>query len=164
MASQNRSLENAIYRLVDNLSSQNKPSGLHDLLTGGDRSGDHNQPANEPEPPVPMLDDDDRRLFDENNDQDTDSDPADAGPSGLQLKDELRQLHLLTQYLEPSSTTAQTSTQFINMTPTFRKGYELAKMKQNYLEKTDKIDKMSGHRDSLIRAVYRGIASHPSSK
>ena len=111
-----------------------------------------------------MLDDDDRRLFDDNDHRDTDPDPADAGPSDLQLKDEFRQLHLLTQYLEPSSSRAETSTQFINMAPTSRKGYEWAKVKQNYLEKTDKIDKMSGHRDSLIRAVYRGIASHPSSK
>ena len=142
MSSQNnRTLESAINRLVDNLNSQEGPSGSRDLLTNCRPE----QMTNQPEAPVVTIVEDDRRLFEADNHWDENPDLDDEpSPSGLQLQDEFKQLHLLTQYLEPSSSKAETSSKFINMTPATRKEYELAKVKQNYLEKTDRIDKMSG--------------------
>ena len=132
MTSPNRSLESAINRLVDNLTSQSEANRSRELFTAERSRGPDRQAA---EPAAPNMDDD-RRLFENNDDDHHDTPDPEPIPSGRQLKEEFQELHLLTQYLEPSSSrTDNSSSQRINMTPTSIKGYELSRVKQNYLEK-----------------------------
>ena len=45
--------------------------------------------------------------------------------------------------------------QYRSMTPTSRKKYEISEVKQSYLEKTDKIDKMTSQR-LIIQSCTKG--------
>ena len=153
MTQNNRTLESAINRLVDNLTSQEEANGSRELFS----TNRPEQRTDQPGPPVVTVVEDDRRLFESDDDRRGASpEPEDEqGPSGLQLQNEFKQLHLLTQYLEPAGSKTQLNPNHINMTPATRKEMELAKVRANYLEKTDRIDKMAGHRESLVRAVQR---------
>ena len=150
MSQSNRTLESAINRLVDNLTSQEEASGSRELFTtNNDRP---EQRTDQPKPPVVIVVKDDRHLFEADDDhRDKSPNPEnEQSSSSLQLQNEFKQLHLLTRVLEPAGSKTQFSPSLINMTPATRKELQLARVKENYLEKTDRIDKMVGHRESLI--------------
>ena len=93
---------------------------------------------------------DDRGLF-------TDSTTARTStPAADQLRQEFQDMGMLTQYIGQSSMATQNRpNSHTNSHETNIVESETKKLKELFLEKTDKLDKMQSHRDALNRAVAR---------
>lgn len=90
MSQSNCTLESAINRLVDNLTSQEEANGSCELFTTNNNRPE--QRTDQPEPPVVTVVEDDRRLFEADDDHRDESPDLEneQGPSGLQLQNEFK--------------------------------------------------------------------------
>ena len=93
---------------------------------------------------------DDRGLF-------TDSTtPRTHTPAADQLRQEFQDMGMLTQYIgQTSMATPSRPSNHTNNNETSIIDTETKKLKELFLEKTDRLDKMQSHRDALNRAVAR---------
>lgn len=96
---------------------------------------------------------DDRGLFTDSSTSRL-STPAEAGMD--QLKQEFQDIGMLTQYIgQPSLTTPNRPSSQTTSQEASTVDIEMKKIKELFLEKTDKLDKMQSHWDALNRAVAR---------
>ena len=95
------------------------------------------------------LFEDDRGLFTDSTTSRT------LTPAADQLRQEFHDMGMLTQYIGQSSMTPNRPSNHTNSHETSIVDTETKKLKELFLDKTDKLDKMQSHRDALNRAVAR---------
>ena len=137
--------------IEDNLSQNRLPSS-GDLFARSQAAAVSNDGQ---DPPHHVVIPEDDRCYDQHNNT-TEQEDANDQPSPSNLNKEFQHLGLLTQYLEPSRSQIELIPgNSSSQAPRSVKNWELARVKNAYLEKTERIDKTSSHRGSLLRATAR---------